>query len=736
MAISLHEFLTSIQAQGVSGASHKWKGLCRAHDDTRHSLRVELASSGKVLLHCDVCRGSGKSSFDVLRAFKDASLWPIDVGSGRPIQMALTSARANERSKDLANLEWVPEPSTPVPTPREYVGLTIAAVHLYSSIAGRPSGAVIRYHHQSTDRLGKPEKEFRPLFCFRVDGKEQWRTKAPTTRPLYGLQKLRERDKAVLLVEGEKTADKAQEIFPNLCVVSAFGGLNGFQRTDITPLADRDVVVWPDHDTNWQANLRAWVAKLVPEGKLAVKSLRTVTLPASLPEKWDLADPIPDGIDPHALLRNGLLYVSCPDSVSSIQTLAQLEAGLYQVIEPSGLRYVWNPTKVEFLPTTFDQYFVHFRSDMGSTTGQPIRPSTWANTYTRQTKRRCTGRAYEPTNEIMVQADGELAYNVYVDPKIPAVQGDVSEWLGFLRFLLGDEQAHLFNCPLANLMQYPQRKCRYATILVGQQGIGKSIALGAYEKLVGDRNCSRPTTSEIEDRFNAYAGHVQVINLIELSGSTQAYRQLLDVIADSEVRVHRKNLEPQTIKNYCTVIGSSNEEVPIKIADETERRWLFLMCKANAANRNNWNYQKLVDWIQSHLPQLRYFYLNYDLQDWDPNKLPAYGLEVKQRMAYASMPPYEQEYVACLNNRFHPLDKDLFTRTQFASAVSMHFRMKNEKNVIRKHGGGFLKGLVRHGKGLRTEEIYVVRDINRYEQLSPEELGRLTGGQVSAEDYM
>lgn len=734
MAISLHEFLTAVKAQTVGGASHKWKGICRSHDDTRNSLRIELASSGKLLVYCDVCSGQGKSKDDIVRGLKDASLWPVATGQGRPYQLALSSARASERKKDTDPLDWVAEPVSEMPSPRQYAGLTVAAVHVYRTLAGEVSGCVIRYHHSSVDRLGKPEKEFRPLFCFRVDGSEVWRTKAPPNRPLYGLEKLRQKDKAVLLVEGEKTADKAQEIFPHLIVLSAFGGLNGFQRTDVRPLADRDVIIWSDHDNNWQANLRAWISKLAPEGRLSVKSLRTVTLVSTLPEKWDLADPIPEGVDVNAMLTGATLYVSCPDSVSHIRTLTQLEAGLYQIVEPSGIKFVWDPTKVEFQPSTFDQQFGYLRGDMGN-----IRPTVWATTYTRQNARQCIGRAYEPTNEVMVQYGGEMAYNTYLDPKIPAVQGDVKIWTDFLNFLLGEEAAHLFNCPLANLMQYGHihdRKCRYATILCGQQGIGKSIALGVYEKLVGDTNVSRPTTAEIEDRFNAYASGVQVINLVELSGSNQAYHRLMDVIADSEVRVHKKNLEPKTMKNYCVVIGSSNESVPIKIMDETERRWLFLICKATVADRGLYDYPRVIGWISSHLPQLKYFYKDYELGSWEPNVLPSFGMNVKKEMAFASMPQYEQEYVACLNGKFNPLDRDVFTRAQFATMVSIHFKMRNEKAIIKKHGGGFLKGLVPRGGGVRTEEIYVVRNLSRYQCLTPEKLGELTVSGSNPDDYV
>lgn len=79
------------------------------------------------------------------------------------------------------------------------------------------------------DARGKIKKSFRPLIC--RDGK--WVSTWPEVRPLYGLPDLASRlDANVLVVEGEKTADAARQLFPDMMVVTWPQGSGGTARVD------------------------------------------------------------------------------------------------------------------------------------------------------------------------------------------------------------------------------------------------------------------------------------------------------------------------------------------------------------------------------------------------------------------------------------------------------------------------------------------------------------------------
>ena len=123
----------------------------------------------------------------------------------------------------------------------------------------------------------------------------------PAPRPLYALPDLAERaGDPVLVVEGEKTADAAARLFPGYAVTTSANGSKAARKTDWTPVAGRRVTIWPDADDDG-AKYATLVSELCRSSGAA--EVRIVALPAGLPNKWDLADAIPEELDPRALVE-------------------------------------------------------------------------------------------------------------------------------------------------------------------------------------------------------------------------------------------------------------------------------------------------------------------------------------------------------------------------------------------------------------------------------------------------
>lgn len=171
-------------------------------------------------------------------------------------------------------------------------GTTFNAAWCYRDAHGDRLGYAIRFE----DAEGK--KDPRPL---RWNG-SAWECKAfHEPRPLYGLDELAKRPGATVLVcEGEKAADAARVHFPECIAVTSPGGSKASAKADWGPLHDRQVILWPDHDAQG-AKYAEEVAKLTRRAGAA--SVRRVKVPDAFPEKWDLADPIPEGADLRALLE-------------------------------------------------------------------------------------------------------------------------------------------------------------------------------------------------------------------------------------------------------------------------------------------------------------------------------------------------------------------------------------------------------------------------------------------------
>lgn len=117
---------------------------------------------------------------------------------------------------------------------------------------GRLLGAVARYDRPA-DGDKPARKEVLPwTWCRDEDGTQEWRNRAwEKPRPIYGLDRLAEHPNAsVLIVEGEKAADRAQALTykPDWVAISWPGGSKALKHIDWEPLNGRICALWADAD--------------------------------------------------------------------------------------------------------------------------------------------------------------------------------------------------------------------------------------------------------------------------------------------------------------------------------------------------------------------------------------------------------------------------------------------------------------------------------------------------------
>lgn len=128
-----------------------------------------------------------------------------------------------------------------------------------------------------------------------IDGKPHWKGwKKPELRPIYGIHRLSSAppDAPLLIVEGEKTADAARKLFPNDVVLTPMGGTGSFSSSaDWGPVIEaaktRTTRLWPDADKAGRSAMTYLKAR-IPSALVVDTS--------GLPDGWDLADPVPDGV--------------------------------------------------------------------------------------------------------------------------------------------------------------------------------------------------------------------------------------------------------------------------------------------------------------------------------------------------------------------------------------------------------------------------------------------------------
>ena len=194
----------------------------------------------------------------------------------------------NAPSAEARAVQALPAPPAAFPIKYSHPELGLPTdTWAYHNAEGKVIGAVARFETNG-------RKEYRPLVYCKEKGRCGWRSRGfPKPRPLYRLPQLLKTTRPILIVEGEKSADAAAKRFPDHEVTTPPQGAQSPAHAEWSTLSGRHVLVWPDNDDPGQA-FATKVSGLVQEAGAA--SVRIVKLPIGLPEKWDLADPIPEGM--------------------------------------------------------------------------------------------------------------------------------------------------------------------------------------------------------------------------------------------------------------------------------------------------------------------------------------------------------------------------------------------------------------------------------------------------------
>src|SRR5262249_4404284 len=104
----------------------------------------------------------------------------------------------------------------------------------------------------------------------------------------------------VLIVEGEKKTGAAEQLAPGYVVVTSPGGAKAADDVDWSPLAGREVIIWPDADDAGRKYAAAVAKNCGAAGALRVSIIEP---PSGVPASWDDADAHASGYDEAQTMR-------------------------------------------------------------------------------------------------------------------------------------------------------------------------------------------------------------------------------------------------------------------------------------------------------------------------------------------------------------------------------------------------------------------------------------------------
>lgn len=169
----------------------------------------------------------------------------------------------------------------------------------------------------------------------------------------------------------------------------------------------------------------------------------------------------------------------------------------------------------------------------------------------------------------------DAAVNVYRPPQISPRHGDVGPFLNWLRVFLPEEQdREILLSWMAALAQYPGEKFRWAPVLQGTKGNGKTMVVEIMRHFVGRDWSFTVDPTKLEGRFNGYLQDKLLLSVDEIHMENR--RSILDrlkpLITDSRISIEGKGVEQREIDNLANWIFTTNYKNAI-LKERDDRRF-------------------------------------------------------------------------------------------------------------------------------------------------------------------
>ena len=444
-----------------------------------------------------------------------------------------------------------------------------------------------------------------------------WRTHEGL-RPIYGLDRLAERPgNPVIICEGEKAADAAQLLFPDLVAITSMEGASRAARTDWRPLRGRDVVVWPDNDAPGREYARSLYRAL---SAVKPQSLRVVDIPTNWPLKHDLADQMPYGVTEEtlrAMLTSArqaseaqlapsfeiadfipsLDFEEIPEN--AFDAMAYLNERFFLVNRGGSVKI----GRAEMLPdgSRRSAYFMG-KQDFTDMLNKPV--IIPAKNEGEEPKTETAAKMWLSVhNEKRVVASGEAfvspdhltpsgMLNTFGGFAIQPDIGDHEEWLKFIREVICNHDAKVYYwliAWMAAVIQDPARPAETAVVLLGSQGVGKGTFASFFERVFGAAHYRKFTgVDHIVGRFNDHLASCVVAFLDEVSfaGNQKAAAQLKSMLTSETLSIETKGGAVQTVPSHLHAIFASNDRHAVRL-EKDDRRYLVLEVSDTYANNQN-----------------------------------------------------------------------------------------------------------------------------------------------------
>lgn len=285
-----------------------------------------------------------------------------------------------------------------------------------------------------------------------------------------------------------------------------------------------------------------------------------------------------------------------------------------------------------------------------------------------------------------------------------------------------EDEAKVLLDYMAHIIANPGIKVHWSPIIGSKvQGTGKSILKIPLRAIFGNNNSAEIGTEDIRRDFNHYM-EKEIVFVEEVYGPDQRYlmNRIKSMITEHHVMINIKNMPTYEAPNYANIIMFTNHKTPL-LVDSADRRLFFVYSEAEKKEFNY--YRDLVEWLNKSRDHVYSWALGRDLTNFNCGHAPP-TTKIKEEAVEESVPSWISHLKDAQDQCVWPLQHDLIYAHELIYALKQmtgfNFSGVKIANAVKEFG--FVKHSIRPFVGGTRPVVWVIRDKNKYVNLSGTEL--------------
>lgn len=331
---------------------------------------------------------------------------------------------------------------------------------------------------------------------------------------------------------------------------------------------------------------------------------------------------------------------------------------------------------------------------------------------------------YKPgCSELLIESDTCRILNTWRPGGVEPAPGKWSILFDHFSMLIPnqEERAHFMKY-LACLFQTPDVKLGHAILLVGKQGIGKSVIASLIREMIGAGNIRSLGPDQADTRFRAGWGDCQVCFMEELmmGERLEFYNNLKPWLTEETCAAEEKHIATRQVVTPRGFVMFSNHANATLLPPDDRR---FFVVHSPMERQDQEYYNKLWNAVKNEAPAFKHFLLGLDLMDFAPSA-PAPLTAAKAQLIDDSRPPIEAELRDMIESECFPFHRDLVRLEEAMTSVRIRHssQVRRQAVINAMKACGFEKlGQVPLDDGTKPR-LWVVRNQSRWASSTAEEV--------------